>query len=148
MEFFPWQKLKKNNFFMRCIFLFLLVLVSLEAFAQDRDSIKVYFLGSNKKGECYRVYDNRKLVLDFKTNIAFMHVFKVFRDTTLRNDMDAFRSIRVFKKKFFGYRPVGGGIVYLSKKYLVIRRDPKLRSKFSIEYFWTDDEPKNPYWRP
>jgi hypothetical protein len=133
---------------MRCIFLFLLIFFSLETFAQDRDSTNVYFLSYNKKGECYRVYSNYKLILDFKTNTAFMHVFKVFRDTTLRSDMDAFRSIRVFKKKFFGYRPIGGGTVYLNKKYLVIRRNPKLRRKYSIEYFWTDDEPKNAYWHP
>src|SRR4051812_31160431 len=110
---------------MRGIFLFLSIFFSLEAFAQHRDSLNVYFLGYNKKGECYRVYSNHKLVLDFKTNTAFMHLFKVFRDTTLRSEMDAFRSIRVFKKKFFGYRPIGGGTVYLNKKYLIIRRDPK-----------------------
>ena len=132
---------------MRCIFLFITISLSLEAFSQ-KDSITVYFLGYNKSGEHYRVYHDNKLMLDFEAGVTFMHSFKIHRDTTLKSDMIGFRSIQVYKRNFFGYNPIGPGTVYQNKKYLVIRRNPLLRRKFSIEFFWTDDEPKNAYWHP
>ena len=133
---------------MRCLFVLLVSLLSIEAVAQ-RDSVDVYFIGCNKKGERYLVYGpDNKIILDFKTGVTFKYTFKVFRDTTLKSDMVAFRSIQIYKKRLFGYRMIGPSMVYLDKKYLVIRRDPKLRRKFSIDYFWTDDEPTSPYWHP
>ena len=129
------------------ILFFLILLCSFEAFAQ-RDSITVYFLGYNKKRESYRVYNDDRLVLDVKTSDSFMYSFKIPRDPSLKSDMVGFRSIKVYKRKLLGYRVIGPVTVYQNKKYFVIRRSPLLRRKFSIEFFWTDDEPRNPYWHP
>jgi len=89
---------------MRRILFFLIFLLPLRSFSQS-DSITVYFLGCNKKGESYRVYADNKLMLSFKAGVSFMYSFKIPRDTSLKSDMVRFRSIYVYKKEFFGYRP-------------------------------------------
>jgi len=132
---------------MRCILFSLIFLLPLRSFSQS-DSITVYFLGYNKKGESYRVYYNDKLRLSFKAGVSFMYSFKIPRDTALKSGMVGFRPIHVHKKKLFGYRATGSRCVYMNKKYFVIRRNPMLRRKFSVECFWTDDKPEDPYWHP
>jgi len=107
------------------------------------DSIQVYFMG-NKRGEKIIGYYNKKILFNFKSGATYKYSFKIPRDTALKENNSVIRSIHIYKRNFLKYRLCGISCIYERKKYLIIRRNLRLRKRFAFDYYWSDSEPLPP----
>ena len=122
-------------------FIFLILWIPNHSFSQS-DSLDIYFVSAGFKGEKYKIYIPENSPHEFKTSISFKYYFKMKADNWGQKEQVR---IQIYRKGRFGliYRSTDFSFKYdRSKKYLVIKREPRLKKKFAISCYWSNEEPK------
>jgi len=121
---------------MKIVFFILLLLNSLNLFAQD--SLKIYFIGSFLHSEKYLITYEGNLLKKYCVKSYFGDTLKIERP--LKYKSMEFLPIKIFKKYLGFYKDTEISILnYPDKKYLLIYRDKRMRNRYSLNYYWFDN---------
>jgi hypothetical protein len=116
---------------------------ALSGYAQT-DSLKVFFIGQ-VPGEKFQVYWKGKKVLDVSGSTSYKESFSIPKEERWRSS-GGVDDLTVYRRGKFGvrYKDTGFFSGFENKKYLIIKRNPRLKNRAAVEAFWSDVEPKKP----
>lgn len=116
---------------------------SLTANAQT-DSLRVFFVGQVPR-EKFQVYWKGKKVLDFEGSTAYKKSFSIPRETTWQSS-GGVTDLIIYRKGKFGlrFRDTAFFSGFEDRKYLIIKRNPRLKNRAAVEAIWSDVEPRTP----
>ena len=111
------------------------------------DSIKVFIVG-NVKGESYKFYFGRKMVLSFTSDYSYKYAFTIPIDSSYVENQTMMRNLSAYRKFGLSFKRIAFNPVYKNYKYLIIWRNMKMKMRFAMDYYWSDLEPKSTLWSP
>jgi hypothetical protein len=107
------------------------------------DSIKVYFVG-NGHGEKYKIFFDGELKLSVATKGLFDYTFYIQKKQWKSSEqMLNFRILKKGRLKF-SYRDLDLQPLFNDrKKFLVVRKNPRLKKKFTVDFYWSNYDPRS-----
>lgn len=114
------------------------------SFSQKDDSINVVFRAIGR-GEKFSFYVDGKRLLKIKLVGEFVDTLFQISKTIPYKKGDAFNKIVVARKGKFGvvYRDTQIQIHFEEKSFLVIEKNPYLKNRIAIVYYWTNERPRS-----
>ena len=112
------------------------------SYGQEKDSLKVYFIGHDPVGEKFEVQYGNSIKLKFKSNGGYKHSFYIpLRKGKKYGDP---MNIHILRKGPFSlfYRDTQFNPHFQEGfRYLVIIRDNTIKNRFAVRYEWRNEEP-------